>query len=197
MSYPQLTATLRHPFPSVSLSICLYTVIQTHFLAKSDFQCLLGFLLKGSFHWHKAEKDVHQFRFLLPTMRTPNSVVVCSCMYALLLKWDPMRTPPFTGVCIGSHLNRNTFVIEHTTIGIHEEEVPKLVYNLFCCKPVIWSFIKGCIYELSKSPMTHDTYQVSLIRPVQSTAFKFCPRLFFLFFIFFISVLQQTTVLAL
>ncbi len=26
---------------------------------------------------------------------------------------------------------------EQTTIGIHEEEVPKLVNTLFCCKPVI------------------------------------------------------------
>ncbi len=41
-----------------------------------------------------------------------------------------MRTPHFTGVCIGSHLNRNA------TIGIHGEEVPKLVYSLFRCKPV-------------------------------------------------------------
>ncbi len=58
----------------------------------------------------------------------------------LLLKWDPMRTPPFTGVRIGSHLNRNAFMHEHTTIGIHDEEVhvPKLVYTLFCCKPVFW-----------------------------------------------------------
>ncbi len=27
---------------------------------------------------------------------------------------------------------------EQTTIGIHEEEVPKLVYTLFLCNPVIF-----------------------------------------------------------
>ena len=70
-------------------------------------------------------------------MCIPSSIVVCSCMYAFLLKLDPMRTPPFTGVRIGSHLNRNAFMHEQTTIGIHEKEVPKLVYTLFCCKPVI------------------------------------------------------------
>ncbi len=26
---------------------------------------------------------------------------------------------------------------EQTTIGVHEEEVAKLVYTLFCCKPVM------------------------------------------------------------
>ncbi len=57
-------------------------------------------------------------------------------MYAFLLKLDPVHTPPFTGVSIGSHLNRNAFMHKQTTIAIHEEEVPKLVYTLFCCKPV-------------------------------------------------------------
>ncbi len=69
-------------------------------------------------------------------MRAQNCIVVCSCMYAFLLKWDPMRTPPFTGVRIGSPINRNAFMHEQTTIGIHEEEVPKLVYAHFWCKPV-------------------------------------------------------------
>ncbi len=87
-------------------------------------------------HWLTAEKGVHQFRFFLSTMHTPNSIFVCSCMYAFLLKWVPMRTPPFTGVCIGSHLNRTAFMHEQTTISIHEEEEPKLVYTRFCCKPV-------------------------------------------------------------
>ena len=27
---------------------------------------------------------------------------------------------------------------EQTTIDIHEGEVPKLVYTLFCCKQVLW-----------------------------------------------------------
>ena len=50
-------------------------------------------------------------------------------MYAFLSQWDPMYTPPFTGVRIGYHLNRNAFMHGQTTIGIHEEEVPKLVYR--------------------------------------------------------------------
>ena len=41
-------------------------------------------------------------------------------MYAFLLKWDPMRTPQFTGVRIGSHLNKNAYMQEQT-IGIHKE----------------------------------------------------------------------------
>ncbi len=44
--------------------------------------------------------------------------------YAFLQKWDPIHTPSLTGVRIGSHLNRNAFMNEQTTIGIHEEEVP-------------------------------------------------------------------------
>ncbi len=56
-----------------------------------------------------AEKGVHQFRFFLSTMRTPNFIVVCSCRYAFLLKWDPMCTPPFIVVRIGSYLNWNAF----------------------------------------------------------------------------------------
>ena len=37
-----------------------------------------------------------------------------------------MRTPKYV-----------EFMHEQTTIGIHEEEVPKLVYTLFWCRPVI------------------------------------------------------------
>ena len=50
-----------------------------------------------------------------------------------------MGTPPFTGVHgvrIGIHFNRNAYMHEPTTIGIYEEEVPKLVYTIFWCKPV-------------------------------------------------------------
>ena len=78
-----------------------------------------------SIHRLTPKKGVHQFRFFLPTMRTPNSIVVCSCMYAFSFKWDPMRTP-----------RCDAYMHEQTTIGIHKEEVPKLVYTLFCCKPV-------------------------------------------------------------
>ncbi len=82
------------------------------------------------------KKGVHQFRFFLPAMRTPNSIVICSWMYAFLLKCDPMRTPRCGGVRIGCDFHKNAYMHEQTTIGIHKEEVPKLVYTLFCCKPV-------------------------------------------------------------
>ena len=83
------------------------------------------------------EKGVHQFRFVLSTMRTPNSIVVSSCMYAFLLKCDSMRTPPMTVVHIGSHLiEMHLCIHQQTTIDIHEDRVPKLVYTLFWCKPV-------------------------------------------------------------
>ncbi len=54
----------------------------------------------------------------------------------IFIKVDPMHTPPFTGVRIGSHLNRNAFMHGQITIGIHEEEVPKRVYTFFLCKPM-------------------------------------------------------------
>ncbi len=120
------------------MALAFYYFVQWSELKRSNrvYQKLYFFSKWGPIHWLTAEKGVHQFRFFLPTMRTPISIVVCSCMYAFLLKWDSMHTPPFTGVRIGSHLNRNTFMHEQTTIGIHEEEVPKLVYTLFWCKPV-------------------------------------------------------------
>ncbi len=49
-------------------------------------------------NWLAPEKGVHQFRFFLPTMRTPNSIAVCSRMHAFLWKWDPMHTPSRTSV---------------------------------------------------------------------------------------------------
>ncbi len=71
-------------------------------------------------------KGVHQFRYFLPTMHTPNSILVCSCMFAFLLKHR-----------IGSHFHKNAYMHEQTTIGIHKEEVPKLVNTLFTVlKPV-------------------------------------------------------------
>ena len=52
-------------------------------------------------------------------------------MFTFVFKWNPILTPPFIGVRIGSHLNTNAFMHDkQTTIGIHEEEVPKLVYTL-------------------------------------------------------------------
>ncbi len=68
-------------------------------------------------------KDVHQFRSFLSTMRTPNSVVVYSCMYAFLRKWDlhVLRTPPFTYAWAD-----NNRYLSHV-----------LVYTLFWCKPVV------------------------------------------------------------
>ncbi len=62
--------------------------------------------------------------FFLSTMCTPNSIVVC--MYAFPFK-----------KCI-----KNAFMPEQITIGIqsvigiHDEEVPKLVYTLCWCNPV-------------------------------------------------------------
>ncbi len=58
-----------------------------------------------------------------------------------LLKWDPMRTPKCDGVHIGSHFHKNAYMHELTTIGIHKEEVPKLVYTLFWCKPVVYIMV--------------------------------------------------------
>ena len=58
-------------------------------------------------------------------------------MYAFLLKLDPMRTPRCDGVRIGSNFHKNAYMHEQTTIGIHEEEVSKLVYTLFFCKAVV------------------------------------------------------------
>ncbi len=72
-----------------------------------------------------------------------------------------MCTPPFTGVRIGSHLNRNVFMHEQTTIGIHEEEVPKLVYILFWCKPV-----KNALIIIIR-PRPVDSYTVCLYRKGQ------------------------------
>ena len=51
------------------------------------------------------KKGVHQFRLFLPTMCTPNSIVVSSCIYAFLLKWDPMRTSRCDGVRVGFHFH--------------------------------------------------------------------------------------------
>ncbi len=68
------------------------------------------------------KKRMHQFMFFLPTMRIPNSIVVCSCMYAFL--WSivprPLRmtrmktlknsisTPPYAhGPPTGSHQKKD------------------------------------------------------------------------------------------
>ncbi len=42
----------------------------------------------------------------------------------------------WNGIPCIHHLNRNAFMHEQTTIDIHEEEVPKLVYPLWWGKPV-------------------------------------------------------------
>ena len=47
-----------------------------------------------------------------------------------------MRTPRCDAVRIGPHFHKNAYMHKQTTIGIHKEDVPKLVYTLFCCKPV-------------------------------------------------------------
>ena len=107
-----------------------------------------------------SKKGVHHFRFFLPTMRASNSIVVCSCIYVFLLKWDPMRTPRCGGVRIGSHFHKNAYMHEKTTIGIHREKVPKLVYTLFWCKPVVWlgseSCYEGGLVNFSAHPNTKN-----------------------------------------
>ena len=35
---------------------------------------------------------------------------------------------------------------EHAPKGIHEEEVPKLLYTLFWCKPVCWLNVSNMLY---------------------------------------------------
>ena len=46
--------------------------------------------------------------------------------HAFVLKWDSMCTPVDGGVRIGSHFHKNAYMHWQTTIGIHEEEGPKL-----------------------------------------------------------------------
>ncbi len=91
-------------------------------------------------HRLTSNKGVHQFRFFLPTMRTPNSIVVCWCMYAFLWKWHPMCTLTCDGVRIGSHFHKKL----HTCMSLQQKnlvyalwaEEPKLMYALSWCKPV-------------------------------------------------------------
>ena len=63
-----------------------------------------------------AEKCVHQFRYFLQLMRTPNPHIVCSCIYSFVLKWALMCTLAAGGVRIGAHFNSNAYVHEETTI---------------------------------------------------------------------------------
>ena len=88
------------------------------------------------------KKGVHQFSFVLPTMRTPDIIGVCSCIYnkaeiikrmsiCIFIELTPMHTPRCDDVRIGSHFHTNAYMHEQTTIGIHKEEVPRLVYNPF------------------------------------------------------------------
>ncbi len=48
----------------------------------------------------------------------------------ILFKWNPLSH-------LGFHFNKNAHTHEQTTIGIHKVEVPKRMYTLFCCKPVV------------------------------------------------------------
>ncbi len=63
-----------------------------------------------------------------------------------------MPTPPFISVRIGSHLNGNAFMYKLTTKDFHVEEVPKLVYTLFWCKPVLPPLAKqshtSCVWKI-------------------------------------------------
>ena len=60
-------------------------------------------------------------------------IVVCSCMYAFLWKWDPMCTPSHLGVRIGSHFNKNAYMHEQTTIEFGVRIVDRK--NLNWCTP--------------------------------------------------------------
>ncbi len=66
-------------------------------------------------------------------MCTPIPIVVCSCMYAFLWKWDPMRTPSHHGVRSGSHLNKNAYMHEQATIKFGVRIVGRK--NLNWCTP--------------------------------------------------------------
>ncbi len=67
-------------------------------------------------HWFTSEKGVHQFRYFLPLIRTPNPIVICSWIYSYVLKWAPMCTPMAGCVHIGAHFNTNPYMHEETTI---------------------------------------------------------------------------------
>ncbi len=82
----------------------------------------------------------------LPTMRTPNSIVVCSCMYAFLRKWHPMRAPRSDGVRIGSHFHKNAYMHEQT-IEFDVRIVGRK--NLNWCTPL--SGVSQCVGGLVKS----------------------------------------------
>ncbi len=88
------------------------------------------------YHWLcpvPLEKGVHQFRYFLPLMRSPNHIVVCSCIYTFVLKWAPMRTSPAIGVRIGAHFNTNEYTYEQTTIGFGVRISSRKYLN--CCTP--------------------------------------------------------------
>ncbi len=111
--------------------------------------CTCRWLIKASeIHISQAftKKGVQQFRFFLPTMHTPNSILVCSCMYAFLWKWHSMRTQRCDDVRIGSHFHKNAYYtcmsrqnrIWCTTFsGVRQWYLP--FKNLFSVKPSTWT----------------------------------------------------------
>ncbi len=62
------------------LSIACHNDLMLHFIHST----------LGSQAYSK-KKGVHQFRFFLATMRTPNSIVVCSCVYAFMSRETSKR----------------------------------------------------------------------------------------------------------
>ncbi len=122
LSTPTLTNYLSTPVgsyaslsvcPSICLSICCqWTKIQWHLpiaiLGWNQFEISHVTGRRALFN----VKLIFVFTSLrqqrvYPSLGTSCSwiPVVCSCMYAFLWKWDPMRTAPFIGVRSGSHLN--------------------------------------------------------------------------------------------
>ena len=46
-----------------------------------------------------SRKGVHQFRFFLSTMRTPNCIVTCSCMYAFFIEMGSIAYTDLGRLC--------------------------------------------------------------------------------------------------
>ncbi len=74
---------------------------------------------ENSYHWLTAEKGVHQFRYFL-LMNTYCCLLMHVCIFMENIRWtnelDPMRTLSHLAVRIGSHLNKNAYMHEQTTI---------------------------------------------------------------------------------
>ncbi len=69
-------------------------------------------------HWLTSEKGVHQFRYFLLLMHTPNPFVVCSCIYSL--DWNELQCVHRWLVVYALELismQMHIYMHEQTTIG--------------------------------------------------------------------------------